>query len=276
MTVFENLAFPLQARKLARADIRQQVEQTAGLLGIAELLQRKPRQLSGGQMQRVALGRAIVRRPRVFLLDEPLSNLDAMLRIETRAELKRLQRDLGVTTVYVTHDQEEAMTLADALVVMRAGRPEQVGRPEAVYQSPRSMFVGRFIGSPAMNMLPCWYNAERAMLQTETFCRPLPARLRPALQRHEEAEALTLGVRPEHLTLHLHEQPESIPAQVYMLEPLGRETLFTLLLGETRIKAVAPPDVRPALNDTVWLSFADEHMHLFAAHSGAALAPASV
>ncbi len=271
MTVFDNIAFPLQARKLPRAEIRAQVEQAARSLGIADLLERKPRQLSGGQMQRVALGRAIVRRPYVFLLDEPLSNLDAMLRVETRAELKRLQRDLGITTIYVTHDQEEAMTLADTLVVMRDGRMEQVGPPEAVYRHPATAFVARFIGSPAMNMLPCRYAPAQGDLVTATFAYPAPAHLRPALERHTGAELL-LGLRPEAITLLREEQPGSVAAQVYVREPLGKETLFTLALGDTLVKVLAAPDMQPDLNETVWLAFDEPALQLFWAASGAALA----
>jgi ABC-type sugar transport system ATPase subunit len=271
MTVFDNIAFPLQARKLPRAEIRAQVEQAARSLGIADLLGRKPRQLSGGQMQRVALGRAIVRRPHVFLLDEPLSNLDAMLRVETRAELKRLQRDLGITTIYVTHDQEEAMTLADTLVVMRDGRMEQVGPPEAVYRHPATAFVARFIGSPAMNMLPGRYAPDQGDLVTATFAYPAPTHLRPALERHTGADLL-LGLRPEAITLLREEQPGSVAAQVYVREPLGKETLFTLALGDTLVKVLAAPDMQPDLNETVWLAFDESALHVFCATSGAALA----
>jgi multiple sugar transport system ATP-binding protein len=270
MTVFENMAFPLRAQGFSRRDIREMVTQAAQSLGIAALLQRKPRQLSGGQMQRVALGRAIVRRPRVFLLDEPLSNLDAMLRVETRAELKRLQRDLGITTIYVTHDQEEAMTLADTLVVMRDGRPEQVGTPEQIYQQPRTIFVGRFIGSPAMNIIPCVYDRETRELVVGDYRHPLPARFRRWLEERPEA-VLRLGLRPEHLVMHMDTQPQALAAQVYMPEPLGKETLFTLALGEQRIKALGPPCLRPEVNQTVWLTFTDEYLHLFDAESGVAI-----
>lgn len=270
MSVFDNLAFPLAARKMARAAIRQRVEQVARSLGIFELLQRKPRQLSGGQMQRVALGRAIVRRPHVFLMDEPLSNLDAMLRVDTRAELKRLQRELGITTIYVTHDQEEAMTLADTLVVMRAGRAEQTGPPESVYRRPRSMFVARFIGSPAMNFLPCRYDPATRQLVAASFRRRVPARLQVACNERAAGD-LVLGLRPEHLTVRLHAQPDAIAARVYVLEPLGKETLLTVVLGDMLLKVIIPPDLRPAMNDPVWLGFDDPVMHLFDAESGVAI-----
>jgi multiple sugar transport system ATP-binding protein len=270
MTVFENMAFPLRARRLSKAEIRRQVEQTAQSLGIANLLERKPRQLSGGQMQRVALGRAIVRRPHVFLMDEPLSNLDAMLRVETRAELKRLQRDLGITMIYVTHDQEEAMTLADTLVVMRDGRAEQVGGPEEVYHRPQTSFVARFIGSPAMNMLPCRYVPQHHELVTETFRRPAPEFLRRRSDGQTPADLL-LGLRPEAITVALDEQPGSVAARVYVAEPLGKETLITLALGAERLKVLVPPELQPAMNDTIWLTFDEQDMHLFDAESGAAI-----
>jgi multiple sugar transport system ATP-binding protein len=274
MSVFNNLAFPLRARNMPRAEIDTLVAQAARALDITELLDRKPRQLSGGQMQRVALGRAIVRRPAVFLLDEPLSNLDAMLRVETRAELKRLQRDLTITTIYVTHDQEEAMTLADTLVVMNAGHIEQVGPPEQLYRSPRTLFVARFIGSPAMNIIPGTYDAASRQFCAAAFTYPLPARLHGALDQAGSPEALQIGIRPEHITLHTTPQPDAVAARVYMFELLGKETLFTLSLGETRetrIKVLAEPDVRPALNEPVWLTFADDALHLFDAGSGLAL-----
>jgi ABC-type sugar transport system ATPase subunit len=221
-------------------------------------------------MQRVALGRAIVRRPHVFLMDEPLSNLDAMLRVETRAELKRLQRDLGITMVYVTHDQEEAMTLADTLVVMRDGRAEQVGQPEEVYHRPQTSFVARFIGSPSMNMLPCRYEPRQHELVTETFRRPAPEMLRHRSDGQTPANLL-LGLRPEAMSIALSEQPGSVAARVYIAEPLGKETLVTLAVGAERLKVLAAPDMQPAMNETVWLQFDEQDIHLFDAESGIAI-----
>jgi ABC-type sugar transport system ATPase subunit len=273
MTVYDNMAFPLQARKMPRKEMQPLIEQVAHSLGIAHLLHQRPRQLSGGQMQRVALGRAIVRHPHVFLLDEPLSNLDAMLRVETRAELKRLQRNLGVTTIYVTHDQEEAMTLADTLVVMNNGRAEQIGTPETVYQHPRTVFVARFIGSPGMNLLPCRYDQTTRTLTAEQFQIVPPARYHAALHRIGEQFDLLLGVRPEACALITDHQSEgnAIPAHIYMREPLGRETLLTLSVGDEYVKVIEPPHVERELNSQVWLTFAEEALHIFDTEHGAAL-----
>ncbi|NJL32944.1 MAG: ABC transporter ATP-binding protein [Chloroflexaceae bacterium] len=273
MTVYQNMAFPLEAQKLRKDAIRQRILPVAEALGIAHLLDRKPRQLSGGQMQRVALGRAIVRRPDVFLLDEPLSNLDATLRIETRAELKRLQRDLAVTTVYVTHDQEEALTLADMLVVMRSGRPEQIGTPHEVYQSPRTTFVGRFIGNPPMNMLACHYIPAQRCLELTTCCLPIPPQFMAALAATNPPHSLVLGFRPEALRLHW-QQPNTayvFPATVYVLEPLGRETLITLNIGDERVKAIGAPDTLATAGVQVWLTVEPSALHLFDGESSVAL-----
>lgn len=268
MTVADNIAFPLKAQRLNRNERTHAIAQAAAALGISELLRRKPRQLSGGQMQRVALARAIVRRPHAFLMDEPLSNLDALLRIETRAELKRLQRELGITTIYVTHDQEEAMTLADTLVVMRDGRAEQVGTPAAVYRAPHTLFVARFIGNPPMNLLPCHYNRAAATLAATGWQYAVPPQYTTALNAATSSD-LVLGIRPEHIELVATTAPHAIPAEVYILEPLGRETLVTLVVGDTRVKLIAPPDLHLPLNSTVGLHFPAAHLHIFDSVTGA-------
>ncbi|MDI7277820.1 MAG: ABC transporter ATP-binding protein, partial [Anaerolineae bacterium] len=224
MRVFDNLAFPLQAQKTPKDEIKRRVEETAQLLGLSELLDRKPRELSGGQMQRVAVGRAIVRKPQAFLMDEPLSNLDAKLRVEMRAQLKRLQKDLGVTTIYVTHDQAEAMTMADVLVVMRHGRAQQVGEPEEIYLHPNNVFVAGFIGSPAMNFIRCHYDAGENMLKAPSFARHAPAQYTEQLRR-QQVESVILGIRPEDVRVHLASDAQAVPARVYISEPMGKETL---------------------------------------------------
>lgn len=261
MTVFDNMSFPLRARKMRKDDIRKQVEQTAQSLGIEQLLRRKPRELSGGQMQRVAVGRATVRKPEVFLMDEPLSNLDAKLRVEMRAELKRLQKDLGVTTIYVTHDQAEAMTMADKLVVMRDGRIQQEGGPEEVYQRPSNIFVASFIGSPAMNFIKCTYNAERRELEAPAFRYRLPERLRAL--GSSQVDGVILGLRPEKIRVLLTPGERSAQARVYVSEPLGKENLLTLEVAGTLVKAVTAPEVHLGIGQEVWLDFDDEAVHLF-------------
>src|SRR5437870_12889585 len=203
MTVFENMSFGLRLKKFPKAEIKERVQGAARILDITELLDRRPKQLSGGQRQRVAMGRAIVRNPKVFLFDEPLSNLDAKLRVQMRTEIKRVHQKVRTTTVYVTHDQVEAMTLADRVVVMNRGTIEQIGTPLDLYHAPVTRFVAGFIGSPAMNFIPCRLEEANGALQVrlgDQIALPVPetrgARYRP----HVGRERLTLGLRPEHLT----------------------------------------------------------------------------
>jgi sn-glycerol 3-phosphate transport system ATP-binding protein len=219
MSVFDNMAYGLRIRRLPRAEIARRVEEAAALLGLEDLLGRKPRALSGGQRQRVAMGRAIVREPKLFLFDEPLSNLDAKLRVQMRAEIRRLQRRLGVTTLFVTHDQVEAMTLGDRLAVMRDGRPAQVAAPMAVFSEPADTYVAGFIGATAMNFLPARL-AERG--------RAAALAAGPLLffadgpRAAADGTHLTIGIRPEHVVLH----PQGLPLAVDLVEPLGSETLL--------------------------------------------------
>ncbi|MDW8319226.1 MAG: ABC transporter ATP-binding protein, partial [Anaerolineae bacterium] len=274
MTVFANLAFPLQARRMDKGEIRRRVEHTARLLGIEALLARKPRQLSGGQMQRVALGRAMVREPLVYLMDEPLSNLDAQLRVEMRGEIKRLQRALGVTTIYVTHDQAEAMTMADTLLVMRGGRVEQAGDPEAIYRRPASAFVAGFIGSPMINLIQGRLDEAAAAFAVGAARIPLPDALRSAAARLGH-RPLLLGVRPEDVVVSPAPQPEFLPARAVVREPLGKEALLLLAVDflppAALLRAIVPPDLRPGPDETVWLRFPPERLHLFDEATGAAV-----
>jgi multiple sugar transport system ATP-binding protein len=239
MTVFENLAFPLRARGVPRTEIRRRVEQTAHLLELDAQLRRKPRLLSGGQRQRVAMGRAIVREPQVFLMDEPLSNLDARLRTEMRAEITALQRELGVTTMYVTHDQLEAMTMATRIAVLQEGLLQQCGTPQAIYDRPDNLFVARFIGSPTMNLLPGSIERDGDALQCVVGEQRLPVGFngaRAELLRYVDRDVI-VGVRPEHLT-------EAVAAREDA-QLRGRVTLVELLGAEQLVKAelpVAPVD----------------------------------
>jgi ABC-type sugar transport system ATPase subunit len=265
MTVYKNMAFPLQARRVAKAEIKKQVEESAEILGLTELLGRYPRQLSGGQMQRVAIGRAIVRKPDLFLMDEPLSNLDAKLRVSTRAELKRLQRDLRVTTVYVTHDQAEAMTLADQLVVMNKGEVLQIDYPENVYYHPQQIFVGGFIGSPGMNFVPCRLNQERTQLHLVDFVYELPPEIRPKFQAVPTGQDLILGIRPEDIILNLQQIPHTLKASVYINEELGKETLVTVVYEDIFLKVFVPPTLAMyrRIGADVWLRFKPEGLRIF-------------
>ena len=272
MTARKNIAFPLEARKTSKREIQQRVEETAQILGLTELLDRLPRQLSGGQMQRVAIGRAIIRKPDVFLMDEPLSNLDAKLRVNMRAELKRLQRDLGVTTVYVTHDQAEAMTLADHLVVMNAGRVLQVDFPEQIYSYPNEIFVAGFIGSPGMNFIPVQFHKAEGYVRTPTFEYELPSALREQLVDVPARADVIFGVRPEDIKIDAVPAPGAVKAAVYITEALGKETLLTLTCGDNLIKANVAASVRLAIGVDVWMTFPPEALRIFDANTDKVLA----
>jgi sn-glycerol 3-phosphate transport system ATP-binding protein len=261
MTVYDNMAYGLKIAKVPLAEIETRVQKAAKILELGALLQRKPRELSGGQRQRVAMGRAIVRQPAVFLFDEPLSNLDAKLRAATRLEIQKLHAELGVTSLFVTHDQVEAMTLAQRMIVMNAGRIEQIGTPEQVYGQPATTFVAGFIGSPPMNLMPCSAEGLQVTLGDQTL--PLPA----AAPR---TGALTLGVRPEHAEL---DPAGPWALKVEMLEMLGAERLVYGKLGNgekgaaftLRIEATLVP---PKPGDTVRLSVQPEHLHWFDSSTG--------
>jgi multiple sugar transport system ATP-binding protein len=235
------------------------------LLSIGELLARKPRELSGGQRQRVALARAIVREPRVYLMDEPLSNLDAKLRIQMRGELKRLQYELGTTTLYVTHDQAEAMTLAHRVAVLMGGRLQQYDTPLNIYQRPANKFVAGFIGSPSMNFLEGRIDAgERRFVN-----RDLSLRLDPqTVARIAPRDRVTLGVRPEDVRISTEARAEWFPATVYVTELMGNETFLFLNLDQEKIVARTNADLQVEIETQVWISFNEKTMHFFDAASG--------
>ena len=256
MSVRDNMLYPLKVRRMSRAERDRRVRQAAELLRITHLLERKPRQLSGGEQQRVALGRAIVREPRVFLMDEPLSNLDAKLRVHTRAELKALQQQLGTTTVFVTHDQAEAMTLADRIAVMNEGALQQVGTPDDVYDRPANLFVAQFMGSPPMNTLSVTH-VDSALVAEGGWRFPLPAALTPP------DRALTLGVRPEDVSLSMTPFDGAFAATVFVSEPLGNEVIVNVTIGETVVKVRAESSVRPQRGDSVYLKANPNRLHVF-------------
>jgi multiple sugar transport system ATP-binding protein len=262
MTVFKNTAFPLEASRTPKAEIRCRVEQTAKVLQITGLLQRKPRELSGGQMQRVALGRAIVRQPDVFLMDEPLSNLDAKLRVLMRAELKYLQQQLGVTTIYVTHDQAEATTLADKLIMMNAGRIQQIGKPEQVYRCPNNKFVAGVIGSPPMNFLDCRFDPALSAVLGEGFQCQMSEGWSKILH-DAKAGKFVLGVRPEDISVASSPRPGALRARVYVVEQTGREILLTAKIGDESVKAFASASAMFEVEQTIWLIFNESAIHVF-------------
>ncbi len=265
MTILDNIAYPLKVRGVPREERVRRVREVAENLQIGELLDRRPGQLSGGQQQRAAVARAVVHHPRVFLFDEPLSNLDAKLRLEARAFLKHLQREVGVTSVYVTHDQAEAMALADRIAVMNHGRILQVGSPLEVYRHPRNTFVAQFLGSPPMNLIPCRLHrtVDRARLVASTFeldISFLQGRL-PADARSDMP--VFLGIRPEHLTPVAAGTPGAIPGEVYVVQPLGAETLVDLLVEDTTVAVRLFTDEPPAQHGTLWVLPDVHRIHLY-------------
>ena len=262
-TVAANMGFSLKLRGMPKADVARRVGEAAEILGLTPYLDRYPRALSGGQRQRVAMGRAIVRDPQVFLFDEPLSNLDAKLRVQMRTEIKELHQRLSTTTVYVTHDQIEAMTMADKIVVLNGGHVEQIGGPLELYDRPRNTFVATFIGSPAMNMVAARVaalEAGRARLQIGADALEMPAPSGVAA-----GQDVTLGVRPEHLRL----AEAGLPAEVRVVEPTGSETHVVLRFHEQEVTADFRERVRLSPGDKVHLAVDEGHVHLFDASSGA-------
>ena len=262
MTIAENIGYPLRVRRIPRREIPGRVQKVAELLGIGELLQRRPKELSGGQRQRVALARAMIREPRVFLMDEPLSNLDAKLRLYMRGEHKRLQYQLGATTLYVTHDQAEAMTLAHRVAVMDGGKLQQFDTPLNIYENPINRFVAGFIGSPSMNFLEG--KIERAQFVGQGFAFSI----KPRVFSFRESDRVILGVRPENVTVSVTPFDGGLPATVYVTESLGNETFIFLNVGQTKIVARTDPSVRLSIDAKVWVSFDVTKLHPFDCESG--------
>ncbi len=266
MSVYDNMAFGLKMRKFDRADIGKRVQDAAEILGIEQLLQRKPRQLSGGQRQRVALGRAIVRHPQVFLFDEPLSNLDAKLRVQMRVELKKLHDRLGTTEIYVTHDQVEAMTLGDRVVVMRDGRVQQVGEPLELYNQPANRFVAGFLGSPAMNFAEVQVVEEGgALWAADGGLRiQVPRETAGRLARYT-GQRVTMGIRPEDLHIATAADPAELgfEAVVEVIEKLGSEILLDVAVGEYAMVAAVEPNIRVNVHEKLRLALNPERLHFF-------------
>jgi multiple sugar transport system ATP-binding protein len=266
MSVYDNMAFGLKMRKFDKPEIDKRVKVAADILGIQELLKRKPRQLSGGQRQRVALGRAIVRHPQVFLFDEPLSNLDAKLRVQMRVELKKLHERLGTTAIYVTHDQVEAMTLGDRVVVMRDGRVQQVGDPMELYNQPANRFVAGFIGSPAMNFAQVRIAAENGSLwaESEGLRIKVPAPITPRLGRYVGMEA-TLGVRPEDLRIAGAGDAKDLgfDVAIEVIERLGSEILLDVAVGSATMVASVEPTVTARVHERLRLAINPDRVHFF-------------
>jgi multiple sugar transport system ATP-binding protein len=273
MTVFNNLAFPLENMKVSKDEINRKVRQVAKLLKIEALLDRKPKQLSGGQQQRVALGRAVVRDPHVFLMDEPLSNLDAKLRVYMRAELKKLQKELGVTTIYVTHDQVEAMTMGDKIAILNEGVLQQTGTPDEIYFHPSHMFVAGFIGSPPTNFFDCnLIEGVPCTLDTGEFRYPLPEHVAKAAKKCT-SDVCILGVRPQDVLVYKDAKRKKglIKAVLDVIEPLGDVTILDLKVGDYLVKAVVSSDFKAKLGDELWVKFQVDKIFLFDKKTGKAL-----
>ncbi len=277
MTVAQNIAFGLQMRKVDPKIIQERVVNVARSLAVDHLIDRKPKQLSGGQQQRVALGRAIARQPQVFLLDEPLSNLDAQLRDDTRAELKQLHQSLGITTIYVTHDQVEAMTLADKIVVLNRGRIQQIGDPQTIYQSPANRMVATFLGSPPMNILPAIYQDDTFNINGQLLT--VPPDMLDNLQL-SQGQSIDLGIRAEHIYLN---EPRRFPEQgqgelsveVKLVEPLGRETLIRTALPDSSVmlNVQVSGDVRLRPGDRLSVQLNLHQLFLFDPSTGERILP---
>ncbi len=293
-TLFENMAFGLRLRKTPEAEVQHRVNDAARLLRIEPLLQRRPRELSGGQRQRVAIGRAIVRQPKVFLFDEPLSNLDAQLRNEMRAEIKRLHQRLGATIIYVTHDQTEAMTLADRICVLQGGHKMQYDTPEVIYNRPAALFVAGFTGAPPMNLAPCTvvdgmadigglrlrlpdelrghFSAAAVTTGALAAAGPTDSAMAKGAVGASPPAAFTLGVRPENLALAAQAEADlALPGTLSLVEPLGAETLITVRLGSAEFIARVGAGFKQAPGSALTLHVHPRHLHLFDGRTGRAL-----
>jgi multiple sugar transport system ATP-binding protein len=264
-TAFANIASPLKARRLPQSEIRAAVEKVAGLLHIERLMDRKPAQMSGGEMQRVALARALVREPRAFLMDEPLTNLDLKLRVEMRTELTRIHRSLGRTFLYVTNDQVEALSMADRIAVLRAGAVQQVGAPREIYERPVNRWVAGFVGSPRMNLLPCRPEGAR-LVGDHGWTLP-----RPRWALGETGRPLLLGLRAEDLSLDRRDEDASLGGELYALEPLGDRTLVDVDVGGTVIRVKARPSIAGAPGEPIQVAVDLDRAHLFDAETGDAI-----
>lgn len=273
MSVFSNLAFPLENAKVPKDEIKKRVRQVAELLQIEALLKRKPKQLSGGQRQRVALGRAMIREPHVFLMDEPLSNLDAKLRVYMRAELKKLQKEVGITTIYVTHDQVEAMTMGDKVAILNEGILQQVGTPNRIYFQPSNVFVAGFIGTPPTNFFECNLIKEAPpVLDAGEFKYPVPEHLHKVLSEWS-ANSFVIGVRPQDVIVYkdTNRKKSLVRAQLYVIEPLGDKQILDLKVGDYLVKALVSPDFEAEVENPLWIEFPADKIHVFDKKTGKAI-----
>jgi multiple sugar transport system ATP-binding protein len=264
MSVYDNMTLCLGAMKMPKEEIKQRAEETSELLQISDLVKRRPGELSGGQRQRVALARAIIRHPSIYLLDEPLSNLDAMLRTKMRGDLKKLHEKLKTTTVYVTHDQAEAMIMADRVAVMKNGVLHQIGKPREIYDHPANKFVAQFVGIPIMNFVPCSLQMKNGMLWlcTDSFSVKVPDSLSEAVDGRYVNSEVIMGIRPEHVLVYTEPQADSIPAKIWLFQQMGDVGYVSLEVGSDIITARVDPTFNTERNE-VFLKFREDHFHLF-------------
>ena len=284
LTVYDNIAFPLKAVKASKAEIQERVKEVATILQIQAMLDRKPSYLSGGEMQRVALGRAMVRQPKAFLMDEPMSNLDAKLRVDMRTELKRLQRRLGATTIFVTHDQIEAMSMADRIVIMHQGSLQQIGTPYEVYNQPQTVFVAQFMGSPSMNLISGTVQAQSTLKPASTGGEQPALHLNytdvwielsaEQISHIGRSTEIIFGVRPEHIVVSGEPIQKGLTATVHLVEALGSVNIIDIFLGENPdtgdlvlLRARTHPAFRPDVGQSIWFDFDAKQIHLFDRHT---------
>jgi ABC-type sugar transport system ATPase subunit len=262
MTVYENIVFPMKLKKTPKQVMDERARQVADKMGIGHLLDRRPGQLSGGQQQRVALGRALAKQPDLLLFDEPLSNLDARLRLTMRAEIKRLQMELGITSIYVTHDQVEAMTMADRIAVMKDGHLQAYCTPDELYDQPQTLFIAGFVGNPPMNFVDMEVTSEAGA----TYAATQGLRAEVGLGRGQKAAGrgrVVMGVRPEDITLSRNEEVGSSPGTVYLVEPLGRDDLVAVRLGDIELHSLTDPALNLAMDEKVWVKINPERVQFF-------------
>jgi multiple sugar transport system ATP-binding protein len=275
MNVYDNIAFGLKMKRMDKAEIDRRVRQAAELLHIEQLLDRYPGKMSGGQRQRVAVARAIAMQAQVLLMDEPLSNLDALLRLEMRAELKRLLREIKVTTIYVTHDQIEALSMGDRIAVMQNGQLQQVDRPLTVYDKPSNRFVGSFIGNPPMNFMIGQVQRENGAVKVQIGDFSLiPAEAMQPLLRSYDGQPVTLGIRAENMEALNRPAPDAVKVNVLVVEPLGAQNLLTIKVGDDTIKVATHPDFRVEPDSNIWLRFPSDKIRWVDQKNGRVLYPA--
>jgi multiple sugar transport system ATP-binding protein len=272
LTTYDNMAFPLRSRKFGESEIRKLISNAARILDIEELLNRNPSELSGGQKQRVAIGRAIVRNPAVFLMDEPISHLDAKLRDQMRGELKRLQKQLGATTLYVSHDQIEAMTMADRIAIMNFGELQQVATPQEVFRKPANKFVAFFVGSPSINFINAEVieeNMSYVLTWDKIYTFNVPGRLKEALSRHlDNSRKITLGIRPQSISVSMQPDKQHIlEGKIFITQPLGEEMMVEITMGTHRVTAVTSIEFPGEIEEKVWVGFDEAGLHLFHAET---------